>query len=227
MKDVFGASSVKQVPNPDGSIRYAELMIGDSMVELGENPAPQHGPRTTPLHVYVPDVDAVYARALAAGATSLHAVVDQEYGERGGSVRDSAGNHWYIATAHGAHHIPEGLHSVNIYLHPKGTPEFIDFLKRAFGAEEQMRHEWEGSIAHARLKIGDTILEMGEAHDPYGPMPCAIHLYVPDTDAAYRQALAAGATAVTAPMDAHYGDRTATVNDPQGNQWYIATRLQK
>ena len=227
MKDVFGATEIMQVPRPDGSIMHAEVMVGDSVIEMGENPPQPYGARPTPLHVYVPDVDAMYARALAAGATSLGDVVDHEYGERSGSVRDASGNHWYIATAHGQHHIPAGLHSVNLALLPRGAAEFIEFLKRAFGAEEAMRHEVEGVIVHARMKIGDAVLEMGEAHGKWQPMPCAIHLYVPDTDAVFRQALAAGATSVTAPMDAPYGDRTATVNDPQGNQWYIATRLQK
>jgi PhnB protein len=225
MKDVFGAAERLNVPRPDGSIMHAEIIIGDSMIEMGENPPDQHAPRPTPLHVYVPDVDAVYARALAAGGTSLGEPTDHEYGERGAGVKDAAGNHWYLATAHGASHIPEGLHSVNIYLSPTGTPSLIEFLTRAFSAEVAERHEAGGAIVHAKIRIGDSILEMGEAHGDVQPMPCAIHLYVPDADATYAQAVAAGATSINAPADTPYGDRYAAVRDPHGNQWFISTWL--
>jgi PhnB protein len=225
MKDVFGVTERLKVPRPDGSIMHAEIMLGDSMIEMGENPPDQFAARPTPLHVYIPDVDAAYARALVAGATSLGAPMDHEYGERGASVKDAAGNHWYLATASGPSPVPEGLHSVNIYLSPRGTPSLIDFLTRAFGAEETMRHEIEGTVVHAKVRIGDSILEMGEAHGQYGPMPCAIHLYVPDADATYSQAVAAGATSINAPADTPYGDRYAAVRDPHGNQWFIATWL--
>ncbi len=89
-----------------------------------------------------------------------------------------------------------------------------------------MRHATpDGTVAHAKLQIGDSLLEMSEAHGQWQPMPCAIHLYVSDADAVYRQAIEAGATSMTAPSDTSYGDRYAAVRDPQGNQWYIATRL--
>jgi PhnB protein len=225
MKNVFDAAEIARHLRPDGTVMHGVVKIGDSVIEFGENPPDQFGARPTPLHVYVPDVDATYARALAAGATSIRGPEDHEYGERGASLVDAAGNHWYVATARGSHHIPEGLNSVNISLHAKGTSAFIDFLKRAFGAEEIARHERGGAIVHAGVRIGDSVLEMGEAHDPYGPMPCAIHLYVPDADAVYRQALEAGAASVTAPMNAPYGDRYSSVLDPQKNYWYIATHL--
>jgi PhnB protein len=226
MKAAFGATELLSVPRPDGSIMHAELRIGDSLVEMAENPPDEYAARPTPLHVYVPDVDAVYAQALAAGGTSIGEPQDHEYGERGAGVRDAAGNHWFLATARGASHIPEGLHSVNIYLSPKGVPGYIDFLKRALGASEVMRHAVpDGTVVHAKLMIGDTVLEMGEAHGEWQPMPCAIHLYVPDADATYREAIAAGAASISAPSDAPYGDRYAAVRDPQGNQWFIATWL--
>ncbi len=225
MKDVFGATERLNVPRPDGSIMHAEVMLGDSMIEMGENPPEQYVARPTPLHVYLPDVDAAYARALAAGATSIGAPMDHEYGERGASVKDAAGNHWYLATAFGPSPVPEGLHSVNIYLSPSGTPSLIEFLTRAFSAEVVQRHEAGGAVVHAKVRIGDSILEMGEAHGDYQAMPCAIHLYVPDADATYAQAVAAGATSINAPSDTPYGDRYAAVTDPHGNQWYIATWL--
>jgi PhnB protein len=229
IKDVFGAEELLRVPRPDGSIMHAEVRIGDSIVELAEVPEgpmnpPGFGP--TPLHVYVPNVDEVYERAMALGATSLYTPSDHEYGERGASVKDASGNHWYLATAKGPHYIPEKLHSVNVYLSPRGTSEFIDFLKRAFGAEEDLVHKSpDGTIVHGKIRMGDSILEMGEAHAQYQPMPCAIHYYVPNVDEVYGQALAAGATSIAAPSDQPYGDRFAGVTDPQGNRWYLATHI--
>jgi PhnB protein len=226
MKAAFGATELLNVPRPDGSIMHAEVRIGDSIIEMAENPPDEYGARPTPLHVYVPDVDAAYTRALVAGGTSIGEVRDQAYGERSGNIRDGAGNNWYIATANGASHVPEGSHSVNICFHLNGAAGFIDFLKRAFGASEVMRHATpDGTVAHAKLQIGDSLLEMSEAHGQWQPMPCAIHLYVPDADTMYRQAIEAGATSMAAPADTSYGDRFAAVRDPQGNQWYIATRL--
>ena len=102
----------------------------------------------------------------------------------------------------------------------------INFLKRAFGAEELGRSAGpEGVIHHVTMKIGDSHLEMGEAHGPYQPMPTGIHLYVTDADAVYAQALQAGATSVSAPADQPYGDRFAHVKDPSGNSWFIATHI--
>jgi len=66
---------------------------------------------------------------------------------------------------------------------------------------------------------------MGEAHGPYQPMPTMFYLYVPDVDAMYSRALHAGATSAGEPADQPYGDRTASVKDAIGNQWYIATHI--
>jgi len=224
LKRVFGAEEMGRYPAPDGSrIMHAEVKLGDSVIEMGEPPKPDQRP--TPLHVYVPDVDAVYARGLEAGAKSLYPPSDHEYGERGASFADAEGNHWYLATAKGAHYIPEGLHSVNIYLSPRNAPTLIDFLKAAFGAEEIARHEAGGHVVHAKLRFGDSVLEMGEAHGQWQPMPCAIHYYVPNVNEAYARAIAAGGESISAPADQAYGERSGGIRDPHGNTWYVATRL--
>ena len=216
------------MPKPDGTIMHAEVRIGDSPVELADANT-QYPPRPTAIHLYVSDADAVYRRAIQAGATSTHEPVDQPYGDREAGVKDPFGNYWYIATHQAAgpgRFVPEGLRTVNIYLHPKGTADVIEFLKRAFNAEEEARHESpQGTIVHAKIRVGDSILEMGEAHGPYQPMPTGIHLYVTDADAVYAQALQAGATSVSAPADQPYGDRFAHVKDPSGNSWFIATHI--
>ena len=228
MKQAIGAEERLRVPKPDGTIMHAEVRIGDSPVELADA-TEQHPPGPTALHLYVSDADAVYQRAIQAGATSTHEPVDQPYGDREAGVKDPCGNYWYIAThklAGPGKFIPEGLHTVSLYLHPKGTAAFIGFLKRAFNAEEAARYESpEGNIVHAQIRIGDSILEMGEAHGPYQPMPTGIHLYVNDADAVYRQALQAGATSISEPADQPYGDRAAGVKDPFGNSWFIATHI--
>jgi PhnB protein len=180
----------------------------------------------TALHVYVTDTDAAYRHALELGATSIHEPMDQDYGERSASVKDLAGNHWYIATRFGPKHVPEGLHSVNIYLHPRRAAPVIDFLKQAFAAKEVARYAGpDGTIHHAQVRIGDSAIEMGEAHGPYQPMPTMFYLYVEDADAWYRRALQAGATSLSEPADQPYGDRNASVKDPFDNVWYMATHM--
>jgi uncharacterized glyoxalase superfamily protein PhnB len=76
-----------------------------------------------------------------------------------------------------------------------------------------------------QIRVGTSILEMGEAHGPYQPMSSVLYVYVPDVDAVYRRALQAGATSISQPADQPYGDRNAGVKDPFGNTWYIATHI--
>lgn len=96
LKQAFGATETERVSRPDGGVMHAEVRIGNSPVMMGEpmgRPAMPAG-----LYLYVEDVDAIYAQALAAGATSLMAPADQFYGDRSGGVTDPAGNTWWIAT---------------------------------------------------------------------------------------------------------------------------------
>jgi len=82
------------------------------------------------------------------------------------------------------------------------------------------------SLAHyvAVMRNG-KIIEMGEAHGQWQPMPTAIYMFVPDADAVYRRALEAGAASLWEPTDQPYGDRSGAVTDPFGNTWYIATHI--
>jgi PhnB protein len=227
---VFGAEETHRSIQPGGTI-HAELRIGDSMLMVGGGTEgrPSGRPRRpTALHVYVEDTDAAYLRALEAGASSIGAPVDQVYGERGGGVKDRSGTVWYIATAKGERHVPPGLHAVNVYLHPRRAEPLIRFLEKALGASGVEKHSSpDGVVHHARVSIGDSVVEMGESHGPYEPMPTTFYLYVPSADASYRRALEAGATSLSAPADQPYGDRVAGVEDPFGNQWYFATQLRE
>jgi PhnB protein len=207
---------------------HSEYKIGDSMLMIGgggEGSTWQGTPVPATLHIYVEDVDAVYERALQAGATDFHPPQDQVYGERSAAFRDVGGNQWYPATYIGAHHIPEGLHNLMPYLHPRGAAKQMDFLKEAFGAEEVVRGESpDGVIYHAQVRIGNAIVEMGEAHDQWQPSPAQFMLYVDDVDAWYARAMRAeGAVSLGVPSDQPYGARVGTVKDPFDNTWYLAT----
>jgi len=204
---------------------HAETRIGDSMLMIGGGVGLEQRP--TAIHLYVPDVDEAYRRALEAGATSLMEPADQPYGERSGAVQDPTGNRWYIATPFvPLTEIAEGLHTVTLYLHPIGAQRQMDFLQRAFGSEEVMRHEApDGMILHAKMRIGDSIIELGESRGDSKPMPPAVYLYVEDVDTLYERALKAGAVSVLPPTNQPYGDRNAWVKDPFDNMWYLATHL--
>jgi len=228
LTQVFGAEQTFRTTGSAGGV-HAEVRLGDSMMMIGGG-SPEFSWRgdsqPTALHVYVEDTDATYQRALAAGGTSISLPTDQPYGERGASVQDRFGNHWYIATAKGAHFQPEGLGTVTPYLHPLRAEPFIRFLERAFGAVELEKYASpDGVVQHAKVRLGNSALEMGEAHGPYSLMPTMFYVYVPDADATYQQALAAGATSLSAPADQPYGDRNGAVKDPFGNSWYVATYL--
>ena len=141
-------------------------------------------------------------------------------------MKDPAGNFWYIATHKGEGYIPKGLHHVNPYLHPLRAEPLISFLKRAFGAQELAKYASpDGVVHHAQIRLGDSVVEMGEAHGKYEPMPAMFYLYVPNADAVYQSAIAAGATSLFPPADQPYGDRMGGVKDAFGNQWCIATHI--
>jgi PhnB protein len=128
--------------------------------------------------------------------------------------------------------IPNGYHTVTPYLIVKGAASAIDFYKKAFGATELFRMpDPSGRIGHAEIKIGDSPIMLADEHpemgvrgpQSFGGSAVSILLYVEDVDACFSQATAAGAT-VTRPLkDQFYGDRSATLTDPFGHVWHIAT----
>jgi uncharacterized glyoxalase superfamily protein PhnB len=230
-KQAFGAEETFRAIGGAGGI-HAETRIGDTMLMMGGGiPGKPFNaqPNTTALHIYVKDTDAAYKEALQAGATSIGEPQDHEYGERGAAVKDPFGNFWYIATHQGESYIPKGLHNVNVYMHPLRAEPVIGFLKRAFGAQEIAKYASpDGVVHHAEIRCGSSVVEMGEAHGahgPYPPMQSMFYVYVPDSDAVYRRALAAGAKSIQEPTDQPYGDRVGVVEDAFGNQWCIATHI--
>ncbi|HKV06376.1 MAG TPA: VOC family protein [Candidatus Acidoferrales bacterium] len=227
VKKVFGAEERLRVPRPGTDIvMHAEVRIGDSMVEVADA-NPQYPAMPVTLLVRVSDPDAVYNRAVEAGATPLEPISDKDYGSRGGTVVDLAGNRLHISKPTGGGvEIFKDFRSVTPHLYAAEPEDLIEFLKQAFGGEEIYRAQMpDGSIPHAQVRLGDSVVALAGAQGPYTLMPCTLHLYVPDVDAVYSQALRAGAVSIQAPADQPYGDRSGGVTDRFGNRWFIATHV--
>jgi uncharacterized glyoxalase superfamily protein PhnB len=231
IKKVFGAEGKVYGLGSQGGF-HSEFRIGDSMLMIGgggKGSKWQGTPVPAVFHLYLENVDGVYQQAMEAGAISLMPPADMEYGERSAGIEDVGGNHWYLATATGPTHVPEGVPNLMPYFHPVGAPKMIEFLKQAFGAEEVAVHRSpDGIVQHAKIRIGVSIVEMGEAHGPWQPKPMHFMMQVEDCDASYERAMKAeGAISVGAPANQPYGGRSGTIQDPFGNTWYLSSQTKK
>jgi PhnB protein len=123
--------------------------------------------------------------------------------------------------------IPDGYHTVTPYLTVNDPGAVIDFLKKAFDALETfaMRDD-KGNVQHAEVKIGDSMVMLGGAHDQWKARPSNFYLYVEDVDAVYKKAVAAGGKSISEPATQFYGDRHGGVEDSQGNNWWVATHVE-
>ncbi len=222
LRSAFGAEELFRTPMPGGGL-HAELRIGDTMVMAGGN---RGTPCPVAMHLYVPDADAVYQRALDAGATSLYPMTDQPYGDREGGVTDLCGNNWYIATHRATGGRPEGIHDLTPTLHAKDADSLLAFLRNALNAEEvEVTRAPDGIVQHAQMRIGDSLVEVGEARGKITPTAAVMIVYVPDVDRAYRHALAGGAKSIEPPANQPYGERRGGVSDGHGNSWYFSGPL--
>jgi PhnB protein len=131
--------------------------------------------------------------------------------------------------------VPEGYHTVTPYLICKGAAAAIDFYKKVFGATELLRHDGpDGSIGHAEIKIGDSVIMLADefaeqkflSPKTVGGTPVGLMLYVPDADAVFARALAAGATPHQPMEDKFYGDRSGSLLDPFGHMWTVSTHVE-
>ena len=119
-------------------------------------------------------------------------------------------------------YLPPGLKNIVPYILVNGAARFIDFLKAAFEAEEWLRIPLpDGSVMHAEVAVGDSVIELGDANDKFAARPMTIHLYVKDADSTCGKALQAGATSREEVSDMPWGDRQGVVCDPFGNVWNI------
>ncbi len=122
---------------------------------------------------------------------------------------------------------PEGYHNVNAYLVVPGAADLIEFLQHPFDGEVKERMENpDGRVAHAEVRIGDSIVMMGEPTEKTETQPAHLYVYVNDTDETYDRALKGGAVSLMEPKDQFYGDRTAGVKDAFGNVWWLATHVE-
>ena len=131
--------------------------------------------------------------------------------------------------------IPDGYRTITPYLCIKGAAAALDFYKKAFGAVENVRMPGPGgSVMHAEVKIGDSMLMLSDEFPDWGQLgpvsrggsTCTMMLYVPDCDATFKRAVDAGAQGTQAPKDEFWGDRFAKVTDPFGHQWGILTHVE-
>ncbi|WP_439376606.1 VOC family protein [Amycolatopsis lexingtonensis] len=123
--------------------------------------------------------------------------------------------------------IPAGYTTVTPWIIGRDTAALLDFLKRAFDAEELGRVVGDdGKIGHAEVRIGDAVVMAFDAPAGWAETPAFLRLYVPDSEETQRRAIAAGATEVTRQTVLFFGDRVGRVRDPFGNLWWIQTRLE-
>jgi uncharacterized glyoxalase superfamily protein PhnB len=131
--------------------------------------------------------------------------------------------------------IPQGYHTVTPSLMIDGADRAIDFYQKAFGAVEDSRFAGpDGRIMHAQIRIGDSVLMLGDespehgARGPrsYGGTPVAFFIYSDNVDAAWKQAVGAGATEYVPLADQFWGDRAGCLEDPFGHRWWLAQHIQ-
>jgi PhnB protein len=124
--------------------------------------------------------------------------------------------------------IPEGYHTVTPWIISRDSAGLIDFIKAAFGGIELGRFVMEdGSIGHAEVRIGDSVVMMFDAKPDWPETPDFLRLYVDDANAVFEQALRAGATTVTELTHLYWGDLVGRVRDPFGNLWWIQQRIEE
>ncbi len=119
-----------------------------------------------------------------------------------------------------------GHSTVSVYLMAERPQQLIDFVTNVLAGSVLMRLDREdGSLMHASLAIGDSVVMLGGASEAFPAFPVWLHVYVPDVDATYRRALEQGAVSVQEPSEQGDGDRRGGVKDPAGNTWWIATHV--
>jgi PhnB protein len=135
------------------------------------------------------------------------------------------------------HHVkavPEGYHTATPVLIVDDGAAALEFYAKAFGAKERMRTNAPGGkVAHAEFQIGDSVFMLADAMPEMGSRSPkqlggstgGVWLYVPDVDAVFQRASAAGATSIMAPMDMFWGDRHARIRDPFGHEWSVASHI--
>lgn len=124
--------------------------------------------------------------------------------------------------------------TVHVNLSVRDAASALDFYARAFGAVTESRVLMGTTVVHSEVRFGNSLLTVAEqwpqfggvAPTPDGPTHASVTLDVPDVDAAFTRALAAGATVVSEPADQFHGDRTASLRCPFGHRWFLSQHLE-
>jgi PhnB protein len=129
--------------------------------------------------------------------------------------------------------IPEGYHTITPYLIAKDARGALEYYKKAFEAKELFAMEHDGKIGHCEFKVGDSPImmadefpDMGSAAPAGGTRYSTLLMYVPDVDNVFRRAVELGAKVIREPKNEFYGDRMATIMDPWGHKWHLATHVE-
>ncbi len=132
-------------------------------------------------------------------------------------------------------HIPAGYHTITPYITIRGAAKALEFYKAAFGATEIMRFAApDGTVAHAEIEIGGSRVMLGDEMPAFGNRgpeslggtTGGLMIYLPNVDAAFEKAIAAGAKVFKPVQDQFYGDRSGTVIDPFGHIWTLSTHIE-
>jgi PhnB protein len=131
--------------------------------------------------------------------------------------------------------IPSGYHTVTPSIVVAGAGKAIDFYKKALGAEEKMRFPGpDGTVMHAEIRIGDSIIMLGDempgqggkGPKSYGGTPVSFFIYSENVDAAWKRAVDAGGKPIMPLADQFWGDRAGCFEDPFGHRWWLAQHIQ-
>jgi PhnB protein len=203
------------------SFAGAIFPAGSSWIELW--PAGSGMPEGTMLQVVVDDADAFAEHARAHGLQPKGPV--DSHGERIYFARGPGGLQVSFQSSSTAAWKPAGYPSLSPYLITDRAHDVVSFLTAAVGATPLRRHDRpDGTIMHAELRIDDSVVMLGQAGGDWPAVPMHMHLYVPDVDAVYAAAIAAGGRSVQAPEQKGDADRRCGVVDPGGNTWWFATQ---
>jgi PhnB protein len=123
--------------------------------------------------------------------------------------------------------VPEGFHTVTPFLIVQQASRLMTFIEQAFdGKTTSIMSAEDGKIMHATVRIGDSEIMVADAMENFPAGTAKLYLYMDDVDSTYQQALSANGITLREPTDEFYGDRSAGVKDPWGNEWWIATHIE-
>jgi PhnB protein len=123
--------------------------------------------------------------------------------------------------------VPAGYHTLTPGCTLRGADRAIALYQQVFGAKQRIRLDApDGTVGHAELELGDSVLMLGEASQQFPPHGARLMMYLADVDVVFGRALAAGFTVKDGLQDQFWGDRTGRLVDPFGNEWYLATHVE-